>query len=373
MRKYELSISADYVPSWGVTEAVREFFQNSIDEEMRDSSNKMFFDYDYTEQIVRIGNKHSDLDIKTLLFGVTNKANDDAMIGNYGEGYKIATVVLLRLGKTIMFRNYCRREIWKPRLVNSRKYGGVKVPTFFVESVPIWESVPEHSLTIEIGGITQEEYEAIKKSNLHLQEDVERRDADDGAILPEKDFKGKIFVGGLYICTDNNLDYGVDFAPKTVHLERDRSMVYGFDVQWHIARIVEQLEDEEITKQTLNNGYASTYINEYAVPQNIADEIASEFIAKHGIKAAPVSNQSDLDHMKKKGYKAVLVTAAKQKIIMKSSVFEDVQKELEDKKEKERPLYDRLIEFIEIIEEKLTEDEVAKAYELADEVRDIET
>ena len=32
MRKYELSISADYVPEWGVTEAIREFFQNSIDE-----------------------------------------------------------------------------------------------------------------------------------------------------------------------------------------------------------------------------------------------------------------------------------------------------------------------------------------------------
>ena len=46
MRKYELSISADYVPEWGVVEATREFFQNSIDEQTRDGSNKMFFNYD---------------------------------------------------------------------------------------------------------------------------------------------------------------------------------------------------------------------------------------------------------------------------------------------------------------------------------------
>ncbi len=66
-RKYELSISADYVPEWGVTEAVREFFQNAIDEQQRDSGNKMFFDYSTDEQCIRIGNRHSDLNIKTLL------------------------------------------------------------------------------------------------------------------------------------------------------------------------------------------------------------------------------------------------------------------------------------------------------------------
>ena len=64
MRKYELSISADYVPKWGTTEAIREYFQNSIDEETRDASNKMFFSYDSATQTIRIGNKHSDLDIK---------------------------------------------------------------------------------------------------------------------------------------------------------------------------------------------------------------------------------------------------------------------------------------------------------------------
>ena len=146
MRKYELSISADYVPGWGVTEAVREFFQNSIDEETRDSSNKMLFEYDEAEE---------------KLLGTSTKNDDDAMIGNHGEGYNIATVVLLRLGKTVVFNNYCRREVWRPRLVKSRKYDGALVPTFFVETAAVWEKVPDHSLMIEISGITPEEYEKV--------------------------------------------------------------------------------------------------------------------------------------------------------------------------------------------------------------------
>ena len=95
-RKYELSISADYVPEWGVTEAVREFFQNAIDEQRRDSENSMFFDYDPKGQVIRIGNRHSDLDIKTLLFGESTQRGKEEMIGSHGEGSKIATVVLLR-------------------------------------------------------------------------------------------------------------------------------------------------------------------------------------------------------------------------------------------------------------------------------------
>ena len=197
MRKYELSISADYVPEWGVTEAIREFFQNSIDEETRDASNKMFFDYDAENRTVRIGNKHSELDIKTLLFGVTTKSGDKEMIGNHGEGYKIATVVLLRLGKTVVFQNYCRREIWRPRLVNSKRYGGIQVPTFFVDNAAVWEKVPEHSLIIEIGGIEPEEYEKIRDSNLHLQQPgPERKDTSYGGILAGEEFKGKVFVAG---------------------------------------------------------------------------------------------------------------------------------------------------------------------------------
>lgn len=367
MRKYELSISADYVPSWGIVEGVREFFQNAIDEETRDSSNKMMLSYDADREVLQIGNKHSELDIKSLLFGNTTKDKDAEMIGNHGEGYKIATVVLLRNNKQVTFYNYCRREIWRPRLVKSKKYGGVLVPTFFVETSAIWEKVPEHSLIIEIGGITSEEYDQIKAANLHLQGDYEKIHTMYGDILKDEKFIGKVFVGGLYICNEPRLEIGIDFKPCYVRLERDRSMVNSFDVQWYASRMMEQAKDAELLKNSLCS-YSGYYICHECVPMDLKNEIAEDFINEYGAKAVPVSNQEDMEGMKKRGYKPVIVSKSKKEVILESEYFEDVEEENRKIREMQRPLTDRLCEFIEEIEGKLNEDEVVELYGFLDEI-----
>lgn len=371
MRKYELSISADYVPTWGIVEAAREFFQNAIDEETRDSSNKMMLNYDEEKGVLTIGNKHSELDIKTLLFGTTTKNDKDEMIGNHGEGYKIATVVLLRNGKQVVFYNYCRREIWRPRLVKSRKYDGMLVPTFFVETAAVWEKAPDHSLMIEISGVTKEEYEQIKNANLHLQQ-YEKMNTMYGDILQEERFVGKVFVGGLYICDEPGLDIGVDFKPSFVRLERDRSMVNSFDIKWYTSKMVEQANDTEMLKKSLG-GYSGTYIMQECVPMDLKNEIAEDFINEFGAKAVPVANQDDMDSMKKRGYKPVIVTEAKKKVILASEYFADVEEENKKIREREKPLYDRFCKFAEKIEEKLTEDEVVELYGFLDELKEEET
>lgn len=371
MRKYELSISADYVPTWGIVEAAREFFQNAIDEETRDSSNKMMLDYDEEKGVLTIGNKHSELDIKTLLFGTTTKNDQAEMIGNHGEGYKIATVVLLRNGKQVVFYNYCRKEIWRPRLVKSKKYDGMLVPTFFVETAAVWEKVPDHSLMIEISGVTKEEYEQIKNANLHLQQ-YEKMNTMYGDILQEERYVGKVFVGGLYICDEPELDIGVDFKPSFVRLERDRSMVNSFDIKWYTSKMVEQANDTEMLKKSLG-GYSGTYIMQECVPMDLKNEIAEDFINEFGAKAVPVANQDDMEGMKKRGYKPVIVTEAKKKVILASDYFADVEEENKKIREREKPLYDRFCEFTEKIEEKLTEDEVVELYGFLDELKEEET
>ena len=214
MSKYELSLAPDYVPEWGVVEAVRELFQNAIDQQTTLPDNAMFFNYDAEKQLLSVGNKNSVLEVKTLLLGSTTKANDSKTIGQHGEGYKVATLVLTRLGKVVTFYNYGAREVWRPRFVKSRRYG-TQVLTFFVDKKYIWQSVPDNNLLIEIEGITPEEYAKIVESNLHLQDVGDVIETPRGRILEDEKFKGKVFVNGLFVCKYEPYQYGYDFKLST--------------------------------------------------------------------------------------------------------------------------------------------------------------
>ena len=198
----------------------------------------------------------------------------------------------------------------------------------------MWKKVPEHSLIIEVGGITPEEYQQIQDCNLHLQEGYTHRDTSYGAVLDDEENKGRIFVGGLFICKEPRLeDIGIDFKPKVVRLERDRSMVNSFDVQWYAARMIEELKDAETTKRSLNS-YSGVYINSYSVPSGLKDEIAEDFINEHGAKAVPVSNQADMEKLKKRGYKPVIVSEAKRDVILNRSFTKKLGRRTQRKKKK---------------------------------------
>ena len=154
--KFELSISTEYVPDWGLVEALRELFQNALDNETMNPENKMGWQYSKRSGEVKITNKTSKLLVESLLLGSGTKHNRTDTIGKHGEGYKIAFMVLLRNNKTIRVDNYGANEIWDVRLVKSRKYKGQLVPTVFINKEPVWKKKPSSDLTITVGGITEE-------------------------------------------------------------------------------------------------------------------------------------------------------------------------------------------------------------------------
>src|SRR5699024_10335554 len=104
------------------------------------------------------------------------------------------------------------------------------------------------------------------------------------------------------------------------------------------------------------------YITQECVPMDLKNEIAEDFINEFGVKAVPVSDQLDMEKMKKRGYKPVIVSRAKKEVILASEYFQDVEDENRKIKEMQRPLSDRLCDFIDKIGDRLDEDETVEIY-----------
>lgn len=238
-------MSLDYVSNWNIVDAVREVFQNALDEEIQNPENKWYFDYDEESQVLKIGNKLSRLSTKSLLLGCSSKRDDINTIGQHGEGYKVATIVLLRSGCNVRVLNYNEKEIWTAKIIKSRRYR-TDIGVFDVDKMGVFKSVPEHSLVFEITNITKEVYESIKTKNLWLQDDLGKTyETEYGRVLLDDRFLGKVFVKGLYVCTKEQLTYGYDLVPSLINLDRDRGLIDSFNLQYRLGKLLIFIKDAD--------------------------------------------------------------------------------------------------------------------------------
>lgn len=299
MSKYELTISSNYVRHWGVWEGVREFFQNAIDEENSNPDHKMLWEYE--NGCLTITSYGCKLSINSLLLGNTSKS-DGKSIGQFGEGYKVAIVVLLREGKKVTIHN--GDELWNIRFVNSRR---------FKDQVPVIETskfgVSGSDLVVEIEGITEEEWEEITDNILQVREtiygvDPDQVDTEYGSILP--DMPGRIYVEGLYVKTKESLKYGYDFKSYTCTLNRDRNILSDFEITWNASRIGCYAFNNDANKlfeflDSEDGKYANNFIKD-----NSKSGLFELFKENYGDRI-PVTSQEEYDYFKHKGMEPVFV------------------------------------------------------------------
>lgn len=326
MKRFDLGMSINYCPTWGVVESVREFFQNVHDEEIVNPENKMYFGYDKDSKTLCIGNKNGRLTTNTLLLGQSSKRDNSETIGQHGEGYKVATVVLLRNGKGVKVYNRADKEVWTAKTIKSRRYQA-DVVVFDIEKVSIFKSVPDHDLIFEISGIDEDEYNAIVDSNLFLQDLREGEDyitSNPGypltthmcKVLTGEKHAGKLFVGGLYVTTSKYAKYGYDFAPGLVKLDRDRGFIDGIDLQFLTAKVISATGDTELINEAKNfwdGSYFKYYLSNYkSVFDNSSyaemfDKSYQEFLDENGEDAIPVQTTDDFNRLSRNGFNPVLV------------------------------------------------------------------
>ena len=317
MSKFELSLSSDYVPGWTIVDAIRELFQNAVDQEAQCPDNTA--SWDYSDDTLRVSNKKSTLTTTSLLLGSTSKAGDTGTIGQFGEGYKVATLVLLREGKTVTFYNYGAREVWRPRFVKSRRFNA-DILTFFIDKEFPWTNVPSDDLVVEIQGITDDEWlESIVPSNLRLRDDfdvVETTDFGDIISLP-----GQVFVNGLFVCNYKPYKYGYNFKPGQLKLDRDRKLASDFDLKWLASKMWSQTAYDSKVLDLLSQGAPDVqFVADIGYRHTLSNRAYEMFSDKYGPNAVSVTYQSDADNLPKT-YKAIIVPETFRRLIVSSSGY----------------------------------------------------
>lgn len=268
----DLPISTSYVKDWGTTAAIRELFQNALD-----SEGAMTFTVEGS--CVSIASAGVVIPRASLLLGYSVKP--EGSIGKFGEGYKLACLALLRLGKSIVIKNGTER--WFPRLKVSRKFNSE------ILAVDIATNYEYSDLTFLVSGLTEEEHDMVAKSNLHLNGEPKF------GILTDR--PGDVFVSGLFVCHDKELKFGYDFKPNQIVLNRDRCMVRGFELYWSTSQLWAGKHElrSELNALLAEDAADIKYIQ---IPSSRLDLLVEDFQNKYGVAALPISSQEEAEQYK---------------------------------------------------------------------------
>jgi hypothetical protein len=323
MTRYELSLSPKYVSSWGPWEALREIWQNVLDETEGEESRAVWV-YNKDKRLLTIGNDGPEISSSTLLMGNTTKSESPDKIGQYGEGYKLALLILLREGFSVVIRN--GKVNWTPKIRYSNKFqSDILVIDETTERV-MWSGV-----YYDIHGINPSFLEDIKDKFLKLASDdvldiKNNIHTPYGTIMFEPSVRGKVFVRGLFVCDmlstglkRDKIAFGYDVNPAYIQLDRDRHKVSEFNLFWETSRMIhwymlnrDEIHNERHINMTAYNlttlidkKYDAQYIHAFGLPQqglvkDVCDMSFREFLKEYGRLAVPVKDEAEAEMIRKK-------------------------------------------------------------------------
>lgn len=276
--------------------AVRELIQNALDS-----------DSPFVWEIMNEGDENHSLVLnseftvltaQTLLLGATSKSESKDSIGSFGEGYKIALLVLTRMGYDVEMRN--GHNLWKPRFRYNQKFGE--------ELLVIDEtSLPDKTnkgLTFVVHGLSSSDIEEVRASCLHMQESVgQKKTTQYGDILMERPHK--LYVGGLFVC-ETELAYGYNVKPEFLKLERDRQTVSAWDLKSMTRDMWFETGEWDFIAGLISNGVPDVEYAEYTSTEMVREACYRHFRQKYP-GAIAAKNQEELKALVAQGMERVVV------------------------------------------------------------------
>jgi hypothetical protein len=241
--------------------------------------------FDSGTGLIEITNCNAQLGPTFIDIGGSTKKKSNALAGGYGEGAKIAALILTRDGYQVQYQSTSFN--WKFYL------GGPKGLNFFCSLSPISDrelgyrraqheaafrqgtlrdmvANPGEDVMVRIGSIesgkgkkvTMEEFRAWIKVSLDLHRPSNAIETGVGSIILDESFSGKIFLKGLHLenyQSSKLFKYGYNFANGSVDRDRkkmanahqeayDLATLWASGIEHHqeitLAKYVEMMLDD---------------------------------------------------------------------------------------------------------------------------------
>jgi hypothetical protein len=299
-------LTKNYLKHWGVNEALREIMQNFLD----------YGTYKITKEkdkgVVEISSDWLPLDLTFLGIGNSEKPSTGAR-GKYGEGLKMAMLVLRREGYSIniITNNTLIMPFFQKTVIGE---------TLAIKIMPK-ERTENFIVRIRLESIKQWEdfYNDIIKP-----EDVIYDDCYYGRIVRRK--KGRIYCGGLFVAEVDNIKKAYDINPAHLSLDRDRSVPREFDVNWAASKINEK--QGKLTVKDLS--YDDTKfvdsipekIKKQITPKLVGNTIVATYIDKKTNKEEVIKNSKVQELVRKDSFFSVVINRLRNFILDKLGVYQ---------------------------------------------------
>lgn len=342
MAKIPLTISKKYCADWGVFQGIREMLQNAKDAD--DDGHKMSIEHFPRTSRLEITSTKVYVDpAKLLVLGESDKAPGHKR-GQFGEGFVLGCLALMRKGCDISFRN--GGYSWSVAFEEpdpGHPLTGSELMTFKSRAL----AAHEQDFRIEIENIPTNVWDVLKKLFLFITPPLssETLETPHGTLLINPDYIGHVFSRGIFVRKFENLACGYDMVGLT--LDRDRRFVDEWDLHYKLGKIWTDACNAypSIAAPRLYDmakaGATEAKNVKYHVDDRILKDVRERFAKENGESAVPVGTTAEAKDIEDAGGKAAMVNDVLKELLEKGGLsVETAKKQLDGQIETRFTPYD---------------------------------
>lgn len=358
MAKIHLTIDKHYCSDWHVWHGVRELIQNAKDAD-EDGYPMDVTHFPRTSRLEVTSKKVHVEPAKLLVLGKTDKVPGQKR-GQFGEGFVLGVLALMRKGCDVRFKNgYLSWSASFEAPEAGHPLAGNELLTFQSRQM----QSREDDFIIEISDIPTEAWDVMKKQFLFITPPAaaDTFKTSEGTLLLHPDYKGRVFSRGILVKAFQGLECGYDV--ENLKLDRDRQFIDEWDLNARLAEIWKsacatnpELAAPRVYDMVKNRTSDVRYVKYHADDKLLA-AVRSQFEKEHGENAVPVGTMAEAKETEALGAKPAMVNDLMKDLLKDSGLsLEGTRKSLEgqiasrfvpgDLTATERVVLDRLLEVV---------------------------